>query len=174
MRSETEVLNSINSLRSQLGMEPQSEPVAPTAQSTEDVQARIDALNQKLATTPMSRREFIEKRIADDQMSFGQKAYQFGAGAVEGFSMLYDQGKDAVKEFYQAVTEDSLTKAGHDKSTSTLGAIANVGARDFYRMFKTILGSVGDELGGYTEEEEIEREYKRYLDNHNYQNHESW
>ena len=110
MRSEAEVLESINSLRSQLGMQPQSEPVAPTAESAQDVQARIDALNKKLATTPMSRREFLEKRIADDQMSFGQTAYQFGVGMGEGFSMLFNQGKDAVKEFYQGEIAHQLVR----------------------------------------------------------------
>ena len=102
MRSEAEVLESINSLRSQLGMEPQSEPVAPTAQSTEDVQARIDALNEKLATTPMSRREFIEKRIADDQTSLVRKPISLELAWERVFQCCLTKVKMPFRSFIKA------------------------------------------------------------------------
>ena len=54
MRSNEEILESINSLRSQLGMEPKPEQQAPV-EDPNDVRARIAALNQKLASTPISR-----------------------------------------------------------------------------------------------------------------------
>ena len=84
--------------------------------------------------------------------------------------MLFNQGKDAIQEFYQGMTEKDFDGDSASVFKQTLGTIGNVGSRDFYRMFQTILGSVGDELGGYSEEEEVEREYKRYLDNYNYHN----
>jgi hypothetical protein len=168
MRTEQEVLDNINTLRSQLGMEPKSEQKAPTAESAQDVHSRINALNQKLASTPMSRREFLEKRASDEQMSFERKAYQFGAGMGEGFSMLFGQGKDAVVEFYQGMTEKDFDGDSARVFAQTLGAIGEVGAKDFWQFGKTIIGSIGDELGGYTEEQEADREYQRYIENFNY------
>jgi len=164
MRSNDEILESINSLRSQLGMEPKSEQQVPVEDSS-DVSARIAALNQKLASTPISRREFIEKRAADAAKSNTQTVFEFGEGVLEGIGMLAKQGKDAAVEAFNEMSDGEVSMYGFGRG---LADTLNIGGRDFYRFAKTLGEAAMDKLGGYTEEEEIEREYKRYLDNFNY------
>ena len=161
MRSNEEILESINSLRSQLGMEPRPEQQAPA----NDIQSRISALNQKLATTPMSRREFMEKRAADAAKSNTQTVFEFGEGMMEGIGMLAKQGKDAVVAAYDEMSDGDVSMYGFGRG---LADTLNVGGRDFYRFAKTLGGAAMDKLGGYSEQEEIEREYKRYVENFNY------
>ena len=161
MRSNEEILESINSLRSQLGMEPRPEQQA----LANDIQSRITALNQKLATTPMSRREFMEKRAADAAKSNTQTVFEFGEGMMEGIGMLAKQGKDAVVAAYDEMSDGDVSMYGFGRG---LADTLNVGGRDFYRFAKTLGGAAMDKLGGYSEQEEIEREYKRYVENFNY------
>jgi hypothetical protein len=165
MRTESEIQDSINSLRAQLGMEVQSEPIAPTIESDQDVQARIDALNEKLATTPMSRREFMKKRAEDDAKSLKQSSFEFIEGMGEGFSLLAKQGKDAVIEAYQELADGDVSFGNVAKG---IGDTVSIGTDDFIMFAKTLGGAAMDKIGGYTEEEEIEREYQRYLRNHDY------
>jgi len=164
MRSNDEILESINSLRSQLGMEPKPEQQAP-AEDPNDVRARIAALNQKLASTPISRREFIEKRAADAAKSNTQTVFEFGEGMLEGIGMIAKQGKDAAVEAFNEMSDGEVSMYGFGRG---LADTLNVGAHDFYRFAKTLGGAAMDKLGGYTEEEEIEREYQRYVENFNY------
>jgi hypothetical protein len=164
MRSNDEILESINLLRSQLGMEPKPEQQAP-AEDPNDVRARIAALNQKLASTPISRREFIEKRAADASKSNTQTVFEFGEGMLEGIGYIAKQGKDAAVEAFNEMSDGEVSMYGFGRG---LADTLNVGARDFWRFAKTLGEAAMDKLGGYTEEEEIEREYKRYVENFNY------
>jgi len=156
MPSEQEVLSRIKELETKLGVE-------PTALSEADVMAKINAAEQRLASLPMTKDEFANKRKADESKSFGEKASAFGSGLGEGMKMIAGQAKEAAKEapWYW------WTGVGALYDYEALGDIINIGARDFTRFAKTLGGSIKDEFG-YSPEEEVDREYKRYRENFDY------
>ena len=155
MPSEQEVLSRIKELETKLGVE-------PTTLSEADVMAKIQAAEQRLASLPMTRDEFAEKRKADEAKSFGEKASAFGSGLGEGVSMIAGQAKEAAKEapWYW------WTGVGALYDYEALGDIVNIGSRDFWRFAQTLGEAAGDKF--YSPEEEVDREYKRYRENFDY------
>ena len=157
MPSEQEVLSKINDLENKLG-------IKKDFISEADIMSKINATEQRLASKPLSKDEFVEKRRIDSIKSFSEKASAFGGGFVEGVKGLASEGAEAVKEtpWYWA------TGVGALYDYDTVGDILNIGSRDFTRFAKTLSGSIMDEFGGYSQKEEVDREYKRYRENFDY------
>ena len=134
------------------------------------------ALQQELASLPLTKDEFVAKRKADEEKSFLQSAQEFGGGVVEGAKMIGKQAYDASLEFGDMVEKSKArvtvqpTKTLEELGTyaDLAGDILNVGGRDFIRFAKSLGGAAMDKLGDFTEEEEIDREYERYKQNFDY------
>ena len=148
MPSSREVQAEIQALRADLGIKP---PMRT------DVKSQIDQLNAELGAMPMSRREYIEKRATDSAMAFSDKASAFGEGVWDGMKILGGQAVDAGGE---------LLDKGFE--FEALGDIFYVGRKDFTRFAITLGEAAMDKIGGYSENEEVDREYKRYLENFDY------
>jgi len=149
MRSEQEILESINNLRSQLG-EDQLTPQPDD--SIEAIQARVNALDRQLASTPESFGEYVERRKVEDSRSLGDKTAAFTESFMTGAGALASEGKKAISELF----------AG-DVGTSEVGGVFQVGINDFGRFAKTLGGAAMDNF--YSDEGEMQREYQRYKDN---------
>ena len=148
MPSSREVQAEIQALRADLGIKP---PMRT------DVKSQIDQLNAELGAMPMSRREYAEKRATDSAMAFSDKASAFGEGVWDGMKILGGQAVDAGGE---------LLDKGFE--FEALGDIFYVGRKDFTRFAITLGEAAMDKIGGYSENEEVDREYKRYLENFDY------
>ena len=148
MPTSREVQAQINALRADLGI------AGPTSA---DVRAQIQQLNNELSMLPMTMDEFVQKRNTDKAMALSEQAAIFGKGVVDGVGILAGQGYDAVGELFDKGME-----------IETLGDIFYVGRKDFGRFAKTLGQAAMDKIGNYSEEEEIEREYKRYRENFDY------
>jgi hypothetical protein len=149
MRSEQEILESINNLRSQLGEDqftPQSDD------SIESIQARVNALDRQLASTPESFSEYVERRKVEDSRSLGDKTAAFTESFMTGAGALAKEGSKAISELFSG-----------DVGASEVGGVFQVGINDFGRFAETLGGAAMDNF--YSDENEMQREYQRYKDN---------
>lgn len=149
MRSEQEILESINNLRSQLGEDqftPQSDD------SIEAIQARVNALDRQLASTPESFSEYVERRKVEDSRSLGDKTAAFTESFMTGAGALAEEGSKAISELFSG-----------DVGASEVGGVFQVGINDFGRFAETLGGAAMDNF--YSDENEMQREYQRYKDN---------
>ena len=149
MLTEQEAQNQIKELEKELG-------VSPTTLTEADAQSEIESLEKEVASLPMTIQEFAEKRRAEGEMAFTDKALAFGKTIYEGVKDLGKQGVEASKEAEGLLDFDAY------------GDIINIGSRDFWRFSKTIGGSIMDEIYGSSDSQELVREYYRYLDNFAY------
>ena len=123
----------------------------------------------------MTKEEFVAKRKADEQKSFLQSAQEFGEGAVEGAKMIGKQAYDASLEFGDLV-EKSKARVRFNQPRPLM----NLESMQILRVTSSMLvpetlcdspfsrRSCNDKLGDFTEEEEIDREYERYIQNFDY------
>ena len=115
MRSEQEIIESINNLRSQLGEDqftPQSDD------SIESIQARVDALDRQLASTPESFSEYVERRKVEDSRSLGDKTAAFTESFMTGAGALAEEGSKAISELFSG-----------DVGASEVGGVFQVGIK---------------------------------------------
>ena len=137
----------------------------PTQQELASLYNFLNQSNEQ-SNTPLTKEEFIDKRRYDQTKSTFQTVAEFGEGVVEGASEIVKQGGEALDELppgYQMILAPN-----YEKFFDAIGDIVDLGGRDFVRFAKTLGGAAMDKLGGYTEEEEIDREYKRYIENFDY------
>ena len=137
----------------------------PTQQELASLYNFLNQSNEQ-SNTPLTKEEFIDKRKYDQTKSTFQTVKEFGEGVVEGAGEIVKQGGEALDELppgYQMILAPN-----YDKFFDAIGDIVDLGGRDFVRFAKTLGGAAMDKLGGYSEEEEIDREYKRYIENFDY------
>ena len=137
----------------------------PTQQELESLYNFLNQSNEQ-SNTPLTKEEFIDKRRYDQTKSTFQTVAEFGEGIIEGAGEIVKQGGEALDELppgYQMILAPN-----YEKFFDAIGDIVDLGGRDFVRFAKTLGGAAMDKLGGYTEEEEIDREYKRYIENFDY------
>ena len=176
MITQDEALAELRDLNRQLGL-PEDDGI-PTPMSQADAMAELAQLDEELATLPMTFEEFAEKEQKDQARPLTEKAIAFGSNLVEGAKDLARQGGEALEETPWWM----FNPIGQGFAYETMGDIINVGARDFTRFAKTLGAAVMDDpdkaaLFGpvvygasqlVPEEGKLERAYKRYKDNFNY------
>ena len=148
MPTEREVQGEIRQLRTELGIQTESE-----------VQAEISTLQHELSLLPETFEEFTVRRQEEEERPISEDVSAFASGLGEGVGMLWDQAGNFASELIN-----------NGLPVFTAGKVvkdtAVVGAQDFGRFAKTITQAAFDKT--YSEEEEIQREYKRYIQNHDY------
>jgi hypothetical protein len=112
----------------------------------------LRSLDEQLASTPESFGEYVERRKVEDARSLGDKSSAFLDSFMVGGKALAQEGASAIGELFSG-----------DVGTDELGGVYEVGKTDFVRFAKTIGGSVMDNI--YSDENEMQREYQRYVDN---------
>ena len=148
MATQQEKLAQLRSLNTQLGLPEDDGIVSSYDQKVQELRR----LDEQLAKTPESFEEYVERRKVEDARSLGQKSSAFLDSFMEGGKALAKEGANAIGELF----------AG-EVGTKELGGVYEVGKTDFGRFAKTIGGSVMDNF--YSDEEEMRREYQRYVDN---------
>jgi hypothetical protein len=148
MPTEREVQDEIRKLRAELGIQSESE-----------VQAEIATLQQELSALPETFEEFTVRRQKEKERPFTEDITAFGSTLGEGLGMIAGQAKDFASEL---ITRGLPVFTAGKVATDT----GYLGGHDFARHAKTIGGAVMDKT--YSEDEEIQREYERYLQNHDY------
>jgi hypothetical protein len=137
----------------------------PTQQELASLYNFLNQSNEQ-SNTPLTKEEFIDKRRYDQTKSTFQTVAEFGEGIIEGAGEIVKQGGEALDEMPSPYM--MILAPDYEKFFDTVGDIVNLGGRDFVRFAKTLGGAAMDKLGDYSEAEEIEREYKRYIENFDY------
>ena len=151
----------LQGLNEALGLNPQDGLVP---ESSEQLDLEYEALERELASFPMTRDEYAADRKAKKARTFTEDLGAFATGLGEGASMIGGQAVEAAKE----VPWYWWTGVGALYDYETLGETLKIGAKDFSRFAQTLGSAAMDKLGDYDENEEIDREYARYLDDFEY------
>ena len=151
MLTQEQALAELRQVNRELGL-PEDDGVPMTRAQVEAELLRID---QELASTPESFSEFSARRKKEADRSFGEDLSAFGGAFWDGAGMIAEQAGKAWDEKGNV----SLNVA---KQTLDLGW------DDFKRFANTLGGAAMDKLPGVSEEEELRREYARYVTNFEY------
>jgi hypothetical protein len=125
----------------------------------EELMRENAALDQRLSSLPETFEEFTVRRKKEKERPLTEDITAFGSTLGEGAEMIAGQAKDFASELINR----GLPVFTAGKVAADTGY---VGGHDFARIAKTIGGAVMDKA--YSEDEEIQREYERYLQNHDY------
>ena len=137
----------------------------PTQQELASLYNFLGQTNDQ-SNTPLTMDEFVDKRRYDKTKSTFQTVKEFGEGVIEGAGDIANQAGEAIDELPPGYL--MILAPDYEKFFDSIGDIVNLGGRDFVRFAKTLGPAAMDKLGGYNEKEEIDREYKRYIENFDY------